>query len=97
MSLSADQIEIIALEAAEKAAQKVVMSPEEIAEVVHQTLLRMGVDSNNPLESQKDFQHLRQWRKAGEDLRNKGMLALMTIFVTGLVSLVIVGLKDYLK
>lgn len=84
-------------EAADKAAKKAAMTPEEIIAVVRQTLLQMGVDSDNPLESQKDFQHLRNWRRAGEDLRSKGMLALVSIFVTGLVGLLIVGLKEYFK
>lgn len=113
MPLTPEQVEQIAIEAAstaaeraarhsveeaaDKAAKKAAMTPEEIATVVRQTLLQMGVDSDNPLESQKDFQHLRQWRRAGEDLRSKGMLALMSIFVTGLVGLVIVGLKEYFK
>jgi len=113
MPLTPEQVEQIAIEAAstaaekaarhcveeaaDKAAKKAAMTPEEIAAVVRQTLLQMGVDSDNPLESQKDFQHLRQWRRAGEDLRSKGMLALMSIFITGLVSLVIVGLKEYFK
>ena len=44
---------------------------------------------------QRDFQHLRQWRKAEEDLRSKGMLTLLSIFVTGSVALFRVGLRDY--
>ncbi|HFH4298112.1 TPA: hypothetical protein ACGJ44_001698 [Pseudomonas aeruginosa] len=66
-----------------------------IAETVRETLTQMGADSAHPLEMQRDFQHLRQWRKAGEDLRSKGMLTLLSIFVTGSVALFLVGLRDY--
>ena len=38
---------------------------------------------------------LRQWRTAGEDLRAKGMFALLSIFITGAVALFLVGLRDY--
>lgn len=44
-----------------------------IAEAVRETLVQMGADPSNPIEMQRDFQHLRQWRTAGEDLRAKGM------------------------
>lgn len=66
-----------------------------IAEAVRQTLVQMGADPSNPIEMQRDFQHLRQWRKAGEDLRSEGMLTLLSIFVTGSVALFLVGLRDY--
>ncbi len=101
----------VAVEAAERAAHKAVdsaarkaatiavseasMDEECIEAVVHQTLLQMGVDSENPLESQKDFQHLRQWRKSGEELRSKGTVALITIFISGLVALAVLGLKQW--
>lgn len=66
-----------------------------IAEAVRETLLQMGADPSNPIEMQRDFQHLRQWRRAGEDLRSKGMLTLLSIFITGSVALLLVGLRDY--
>lgn len=66
-----------------------------IAEAVRETLVQMGADPSNPIEMQRDFQHLRQWRRAGEDLRSKGMLTLLSIFITGSVALLLVGLRDY--
>jgi len=66
-----------------------------IAETVRETLTQMGADPAHPLEMQRDFQHLRQWRRAGEDLHHKGMIALLGIFITGSVALLLVGLRDY--
>lgn len=98
-----ERVERIAEAAAKKAAREVAenfsLSREDIhdliTESVRQTLVQIGIDNSNPLEMQQDFQHLRQWRRAGEDLRSKGMLALLTVFLTGLASLVLLGLKQY--
>jgi len=107
MPLTPDEVKAIAVEAAEavtlacvdraaeRAARKVAMTSDEISVVVRQTLLQMGVDSANPIEAQKDFQHLRQWRRAGEELKSKSLVALMVLFLTGLVSLILLGLKQY--
>lgn len=107
MSLTPEEIKAIATEAAEavalacvdqaaeRAAKKVAMTSDEISEVVRTTLLQMGVDSGNPIEAQKDFQHLRQWRRAGEELRSKSLVGLLALFITGLVSLVLLGLRQY--
>lgn len=66
-----------------------------VSSAVHETLLQIGVNSKDPIEMQHDFQHLRQWRKSGEELRRKGMLVLLGLFLTGLVSLILVGIKDW--
>ena len=66
-----------------------------IAEAVRQTLVQMGADPSNPIEMQRDFQHLRQWRESGEDLKRKGTVALLGIFFSGLVSLILLGLKEW--
>jgi hypothetical protein len=103
MSTTPEEIERIATEAATKAARAAVLEAtpgrEELArivsETVKQTLVQLGVDAQDPIQMQRDFQHLRQWRRAGEDLRSKGMLALLGIFLTGLVSLVGIGVKEW--
>ncbi|HHW65649.1 MAG TPA: hypothetical protein GX403_17175 [Rhodocyclaceae bacterium] len=68
-----------------------------IAETVRETLTQMGADPAHPLEMQRDFQHLRQWRRSGEELRSKGTLALLGIFLSGTVALMLVGLRDYFQ
>lgn len=88
-------------EAAEKAAQKATPTPEElktiVAEAVRQTLLQMGVDSSNPIEMQRDFNHLRQWRRAGDEIKKKGIVATISIFATGVLALVLIGVKEWLN
>ena len=39
-----------------------------VAGTVRETLVQLGVDPSDPLEMQRDFQHLRQWRESGEEL-----------------------------
>ncbi|GKR19055.1 hypothetical protein [Aeromonas caviae] len=68
-----------------------------IAEAVRQTLLQMGADPSDPIEMQRDFQHLRQWRTAGENLKRQGTMTLLGIFITGTVALLLVGVRDYFQ
>lgn len=86
--------------AAEKAASKASMDREElrgvVSEAVKETLTQLGIQSDHPIEMQRDFQHLRQWRRAGEDLKSKGFVVLMTIFLTGLISMLLLGVKSWL-
>ena len=57
----------------------------------------LGTDSGNPLEMQKDFQHLREWRTAGTELKRKGMVALLGIFFSGLAGLLVLGFREWGK
>lgn len=86
-------------DAAKRAAETVAVSHSElndvVAEAVKQTLIQLGVDTSDPLAMQRDFQHLRQWRESGEDLKRKGTVALLGIFFSGLVSLILLGLKEW--
>lgn len=68
-----------------------------VAEAVKQTLIQIGIDHSNPIEMQQDFQHLRAWRKSGQELKTKGMLALLGIFLTGFGGLLLLGLKEWFK
>lgn len=111
MPLTPEQVEQIAINAAtraarqsvenaaDRAAEKVAMSHAELsrvgAEAVKQTLTQLGLDTSDPLAMQRDFQHLRQWRESGEDLKRKGIIALLGIFFSGLVSLILLGLKEW--
>jgi len=102
MPLSPDEIEAIAQRAARSELKNhTILTRDDVtdvvAEAVKQTLLQLGVDFSQPIEMQRDFQHLRQWRRAGEELRSKGMLAMLTIFLTGVVGLIVVGLKQWIS
>lgn len=65
-----------------------------VSKAVHETLVQMGVDTSSPIEMQRDFQHLRDWRQAQEAIKRKGYLTLVSILVTGVLGLVWIGFKD---
>lgn len=65
-------------------------------ETVHETLLCLGIDTQNPLEMQKDFQSLREWRNLLTDARRKGTLAIIGLLVCTFVAFVIAEFKHVL-
>ncbi len=74
------------------------MNEEEIRAVVRATvdemLTSMGMDHEDPLEMQRDFQHLRDWREASEAVKKKGMMTLVGILVVGILGALWIGFKD---
>jgi len=79
--ISKQEMEAIASNAAEKA--------------VTDVLEKLGLDASNIRESQADFAHLRKQRLASEQIGKLAARALITIFFTGLFSVVVLGLKDF--
>lgn len=67
-----------------------------IREVVRETFLMLGVKVDDPIEVQKDFQHLREWRTTTDFIKSKGLMTLMGILVSGLVAAAWVGIKDFI-
>lgn len=62
---------------------------------VKNTLLQIGVDNEKPLEMQKDFSYLRESRLTSEMFKQKTKLSLIGLFLTGLGTVVVMGLKDF--
>jgi len=54
---------------------------------VHETFITLGVDTKEPLEAQKDFQHLRDWRQTTEAVKKRGIGTLVVTIVAGVLSL----------
>jgi hypothetical protein len=65
-----------------------------IAESVKQTLIQLGISSDDPIEMQRDMQHLREWRKSMESVRSKSFLTLMTILLSGVTAMLWLGFKQ---
>jgi hypothetical protein len=64
-----------------------------IAETVQETLTKIGVDPDDPHEMQKDFHHLREWRKASNEIRNKSILAVVGVLIVGVLGATWLGFK----
>lgn len=67
-----------------------------IREAVRETFLMLGLKVDDPIEVQKDFQHLREWRSTTESVKAKGMLATVGVVVSGLAAALWIGLKELL-
>jgi hypothetical protein len=68
-----------------------------IKETVHDTMITMGMQDADPIEMQKDFQLLREWRKSTDEIKRKGILGLLTLICAGVISLIVIGIKSYLN
>ncbi|UXO93739.1 hypothetical protein Pan1_24 [Pseudanabaena phage Pan1] len=77
---------------------KIEMTREELkalmSEAVRDAFTKMGIDADDPLEMQRDFQHLREWRVAVAAVRTKGMLTLFGVFLTGALGALWLGFKS---
>jgi hypothetical protein len=54
-----------------------------VAETVDQTLTRLGIAADDPLEVQKDMQHLRQWRESVATVKKQGLITAIGILTAG--------------
>ncbi len=64
-----------------------------IKATVKDTLTQLGVDNENPIEMQKDFQHLRDWRETTEAVKRKSLLTVISLLATGAVTAVVMAIK----
>jgi hypothetical protein len=80
--------------------RRISMNADEVRELmretVRETLTGLGVKVDDPIEVQKDFQHLREWRETTESIKSKGILAMAGIVASGLVAAAWLGIKQML-
>lgn len=102
--MSEGSIERLLAQVAEAAAQatasKMSLTKEDVkavvGEAVGETLTRLGIQASDPIEMQRDFQHLRNWRKSVEGIQSKGVFTIVGIATTGAVAALWLGLKEFL-
>jgi hypothetical protein len=58
---------------------------------------KLGIRHSDPYEMQKDFAHLREWRITCEQVRGKSMLTIMSVTITGIVALLLIGFKGWVN
>lgn len=68
-----------------------------VAESVRQTLIQLGISTLDPLEMQKDMQHLREWRKSMESIKSKAMLTTLAVFLSGILAAMWLGFKSIVR
>jgi len=76
------------------------LTREEIDLIIHktvrETLTTMGIEAANPIEMQRDFQMLRDWRKASTSVRAKVLMTAIGILTAGALGALAVGVKSVL-
>ena len=55
-----------------------------LQEAVTDALVKLGMDIEDPIEMQRDFQHLRDWRVAVGQARSKGFLTIVGLLTAGI-------------
>ena len=78
--------------------QKITLTKGELKEIVsesvHETFTLLGLDHENPLEMQRDFQYLREWRIASEKIKSQGLMVSIAVIITGLCGALWLGFKQ---
>lgn len=64
------------------------VAKEAAEEAVKRTLLTLGIDADNPLETQADMRHVREWRKSIATVKRQGLITAIAIITTGFIGLV---------
>lgn len=67
-----------------------------VRETVQETLTSLGIQHENPLEMQRDFQYLRDWRRTTHALRAKGLLTAVGLVVAGGLAALWLGVQALL-
>ena len=69
---------------------------EEIAaRAVKRAFRDMGIEETAPFEMRQDFAFLREWREMCEGMRTRSFLTMLSLVITGLIGLLVLGLKGY--
>src|SRR5690606_36701249 len=64
-----------------------------VAETVAETLTRMGIPADDPIEVQKDMAHLRAWRESVATVKRQGIITAVGILTAGLLGILSLALK----
>ena len=58
-------------------------------QAVKETLTALGVDADHPLEAQKDFQMLRDWRRSAETVKKQSLVTAVGILTAGIIGAIV--------
>lgn len=64
-----------------------------VAEAVAETLTHLGIEASEPLEVQKDMQHLREWRESIDTVKRQSLITAIGILLAGVLGLVWMAVK----
>lgn len=67
-----------------------------IQESVGEAMTRLGVGWEDPLEMQKDFNHLREWRQTTDVMKRRSITAFFVTLFSGIAAACWLGIKTIL-
>tara|TARA_R110002051_G_scaffold183347_3_gene252920 strand:- start:4122 stop:4379 length:258 start_codon:yes stop_codon:yes gene_type:complete len=70
------------------------MIKEAVEEGNKSSLMKVGIDLNDPINVQRDLAFSRKQREISEKITMHGRMVLMGLFLTGLGSVVLIGIKE---
>lgn len=65
-----------------------------IKEVVNEVLTSIGIEYEEHMAMQKDFQCLRDFRESSEKIKSGGIMAAIAIFISGMAAILWLGFKQ---
>lgn len=68
-----------------------------ISDEMNECLMRLGIDTKDWAEHQKDSAYIRKARQTSDKIGSMIMKTAIGIFVTGLLSMLVLGIKSYLN
>lgn len=63
-------------------------------EAVRQTLLTLGIDTQDPIEVQADMRHLREWRKSVATVKKQSLMTAIAILTSGMIGVIWLALTS---
>lgn len=64
-----------------------------VKDTVAETLTALGVDSENPIEFQKDMAHVRAWRNSTDKVKSQSLMAAVGVITLGGLGLIWQAIK----
>jgi hypothetical protein len=64
-----------------------------VSDTVEETLLKLGIDVDDPLEFQADMQHLRSWRQSVNTVKKQSLLTAVGIITAGICGLIWMAIR----
>jgi hypothetical protein len=64
-----------------------------VSDTVSETLMKLGIDADDPLEFQADMQHLRNWRQSVATVKRQSLMTAIGIITAGVLAIVWMAAK----
>ncbi len=68
-----------------------------LEKTVRRTLVSIGIDVDHPVEMQRDFNFVREWRSSVKAIRRNSILTAIGVVVTGSLGLLWLGINSFLS